>query len=302
VEEKTAKNESPSLRVSLFDRAWSWLLALLLLIGATVLVLVLVWLSNHMHSGDIARDVGLTDLGPGDGGGDGRPPGGTQLESPDSSGEQIEINDRNSDVEETLVAASETASETVKLLEDPSVGLPSSKGDLGTGGGKNKGDGPGKGPGHGPGPPGVPGSAGRAQRWQIKFDKGNTLETYARQLDCFNIELAVLTEGDKIVYLSKFSAGLPAKREGPRAGEKRIFFLWQGGDLKQADLEFFRRAKVSTESGKIYMFIPRELETILAERETAFQNKSPAEIKKTIFKVLPEGNSYAFKVVGQMLK
>jgi hypothetical protein len=298
VEEKTVKTDSQPLRVSRFDRAWSWLLALLLLIGATVLVLVLVWFSNHLHTGDIARDVGLTDLGPGDGGGDGRPPGGTQLESPDSSSEQIEINDRTADVEETLVAVSETAKETVALLEES----PPNKGDFGTGGGKNKGTGPGKGPGHGPGAPGTPGGAGRAQRWEIKFDKGNTLERYARQLDSFNIELAVLGEGDKVVYLSGFSAGVPKKREAPRAAEKRIFFVWQGGDLKEADLEFFRRAKVSTESGKIYLFVPREMEMMLAEREEAFQKKKAAEIKKTRFQIFPEGNGFAVKVVSQMLK
>lgn len=298
MDERPARTESQPLRVSIFDRAWSWLLALLLLIGATVLVLVLVWLSNHMHRPDIAGDVKLTDLGPGDGGGDGRPPGGTQLESPDSSSEQIEISDQSADVDETLVAASETATETVALLEDS----PNKKGDLGIGGGKNKGNGPGNGPGHGPGAPGTPGGKGREQRWVIQFDKGNTLETYARQLDFFKIELAVLGEGDKIVYLSGFSAGVPTKREGPRAAEKRYFFVWQGGNLREADLEFFRRAKVSTESGKIYFFIPREVEVMMAEREKAFQNKTVAEIKKTRFQILPEGNGFAFKVVGQMLK
>jgi hypothetical protein len=76
----------------------------------------------------------------------------------------------------------------------------------------------------------------------------------------------------------------------------------QGSDLEQADLEFFRRARVSTESGRVFKFIPRELELKMIEMEKAFQNKTIAEIKKTTFKLLPEGNSYTFKVVGQMLK
>jgi hypothetical protein len=287
------------LRVSIFDRAWSWLLALLLLIGAVVLVLFLVWLSNHIHVADIAREVGLTDVGTGDGGGDGRPSGGTQLESPDSNSEQIAINDRAPDVEETITAVTETVDQTVKQLEDPATQPPRNPGDYGTGDGSHRGTRPGRGPERGPG---GPGGSGQSRRWEVRFDKGNTLETYARQLDFFNIELAVLAGGDKVIYLSKFSAGIPQKREGPRTEEKRYYFVWQGGDLKQADLEFFRRAKVGTESGRIFMFIPSDVEVKLIEMEKAFQNKNAADIKKTRFQILPEGNGFAFKVVSQMLK
>lgn len=292
-----ANLKSQRLRVSIYDRAWCWLLSLLLLIGSAVFILFMIWLSNHMHTVDIAREVDLTEVGDGEGGGDGRPSGGTQLESPDSSAEQIEIADNNTqDVEETITAVSETVVETVTQLDDPSLKPPKIKGDYGTGGGSGGGSGPGRGMGHGKGRP------GRPQRWTWQFDKGNTLDLYARQLDALGIELGVVMEGDKVIYLSGFSAGIPKKREASRAEEKRYFFVWQGGELKQADLEFFRRARVSTEGGRIFVFIPRELEAKMIELEKAFQNKTIADIKKTTFKILPEGNSYTFKVVSQMLK
>jgi hypothetical protein len=297
VKDYPADLQSQRLRVSVYDRAWCWLLALLLLFGTAVFMLFMVWLSNHMHVVDIAREVDLTEVGDGEGGGDGRPSGGTQLESPENSSEQIELNDTSTpDVADTLTAVSETVVETVTQLDDPSLQTARPKGDYGTGGGSGGGSGPGRGMGHGKGRP------GRPQRWDWKIEKGNSLDTYGRQLDFFKIELGVILPGDKVVYLSGFSSGIPTKREGPRALEKRYFFVLQGGDLEQADLEFFRRARVSTESGRIFKFIPRELELKMIETEKAFQNKTIAEIKKTRFQIMPEGGGYAFKVVSQMLK
>jgi hypothetical protein len=86
-----ANLQSRRLRVSGYDRAWSWLLALLLFIGTAVFILFMVWLSNQIRVTDIAREVDLTEVGDGEGGGDGRPSGGTQLESPDNSPEPIPL-------------------------------------------------------------------------------------------------------------------------------------------------------------------------------------------------------------------
>jgi hypothetical protein len=297
VREYPANLQSERLRVSRYDRAWCWLLALLLLFGAVVSMLFMVWLSNHMYTVDIAREVDLTEVGDGEGGGDGRPAGGTQLESPDNSTDPVPITDDSTpDVQDTLTAVSETVVEQVAMLDDPSLKPPKASGDYGTGGGSGGGSGPGRGMGHGKGRP------GRPQRWQIRFNKGNTLETYARQLDFFKIELGVIAPGDKVIYLSKFSAGIPTKKEGPRAAEKRYYFVWQGGDLKDADLEFFRRVKVSTESGRIFMFIPRELESKLVEMEKSYQNKTIAQIKYTHFSIFAEGSGFTFRVTNQMLK
>jgi hypothetical protein len=236
-------------------------------------------------------------VGDGEGGGDGRPSGGTQLESPDVSAEPIPITDTAmTDVQDTLAAVTETVVEQVAMLDDPALQPPKAKGDYGTGGGSGGGSGPGRGLGHGKGRP------GRPQRWELRFDKGQTQENYGRQLDFFKIELGVIVPGDKVIYLSNFKAGIPTRREGPRAAEKRYFFSWQGGDLQQADLEFFRRAKVSTEGGRIFMFIPPELERKLLELEKAYQNKTIAEIKKTRFGVLSEGAAFKFNVISQMLK
>jgi hypothetical protein len=296
VRDYPANLPSRRLRVSSYDRAWSWLLALLLLIGASVLILFLVWLSTRMHKVDIAREVDLTEVGDGEGGGDGRPSGGTQLESPDTSAEEIPLDTTMPDVEDTLAAVAETVVEQVAMLDDPALQPPKAKGDYGTGGGSGGGSEPGRGLGHGKGKP------GRPQRWTLRFTKAQTLETYARQLDHFKIELGIILPNDTVVYLSNFAAGIPTKREGPRAQEKRYFFVWRGGDLKDADLEFFRRARVSTESGTIFMFIPLDREQELLGLEKAFKGKPISEISRTTFGVLSEGGGFKFNVIEQRLK
>jgi hypothetical protein len=273
------------------------LLALLLLFGTAVFILFMIWLSNHMHVTEITREVNVEELGDGEGGGDGRPTGGTQLESPDSSSEPMPVTDMPlTDVQETLAAVTETVVEQVAMLDDPSLQPPKAKGDYGTGGGSGGGSGPGRGLGHGKG------KAGRPQRWELRFDKGDTLEVYGKRLDFFGMELGVSTAGDKIIYLSKFSAGIPTRREGQRAEEKRYFFVWQGDGLKDADLEFFRRARVSTESGRIFLFIPDNTYAKMLELEKSFQNKPITEIKKTRFGILSDGGGFKLNVISQMLK
>lgn len=296
--EYPANLQSSRLRVSRYDRAWCWLLALLLMLGTAVFLLFMVWLSNHMHPTDIAREVDLTEVGDGEGGGDGRPAGGTQLESPDNSADPVTITDDTTpDVQDTITAVSETVVEQVTMLDDPSLQPPKTKGDYGTGGGSGGGSGPGRGMGHGKGRP------GRPQRWKIHFPKGNTTESYAKQLDFFQLELGVVPPRGKVIYLSKLSAGIPTKREDDRTNEKRTFIAWQGNsDLQNTELEFFRRAQVNTDGNPILKFIPRDLELKLIEMEKAFQNKTLAEIKFTEFTIYPEGSGYTFRVTNQMLK
>jgi hypothetical protein len=287
------------LRVSSYDRAWSWLLALLLLIGTAAFILFMIWFSNQIHETVIAREVDLTEVGDGEGGGDGRPSGGTQLETPSEATEVPPSDTAPPEVEDTIAAVAEAVVEQVSQLDDLSVQTTRAKGDYGSGGGSGGGSGPGKGMGHGKGKP------GRPQRWEIRWDKGNTIDIYARQLDFFKIELGYVVQGkNDVVYLSNFQSKKPAMRTGPRAAEKRYHFNWQGGDLKEADLEFFRRAGVSIgePNSVVMMFIPANVEKQLVEMEKAFQNKKIEEIKYTRFGILSDGSGFKFNIIKQMLK
>ena len=258
------------MRVTRYDRAWSWLLALLLLAGSLDSILFMVWLSNKVYVAETAAPVDLTEVGDGEGGGDGRPSGGTQLESPNDSAEPIpEMEAPPTDIADTMTAVTETMADQVAQLDDPRFQPQAAKGDYGSGGGSGGGTGPGRGLGHGKGKPGTP------RRWQVRFQKGSTLEAYAAQLDFFKIEMGVLQPGNKVVYLKNFKGGKPERREGPADKETRYYLTWTGGDLQQADIDIFKRAGIDPGGAFILKFLPPEVEQQLKDLEKAKNGKEP---------------------------
>ena len=57
--------------------------------------------------------------------------------------------------------------------------------------------------------------------------KGITKDKYARQLDFFGIELAVVMPGNKLVYVRNFSKPKPQTHTGPADQEKRFYLTWR---------------------------------------------------------------------------
>ena len=141
----------------------------------------------------------------------------------------------------------------------------------------------------------------RHQRWEFRFAPGNTIESYARQLDFFQIELGVLGGSDKVIYLSKLSDPQPTQRTAAAQDEGRLYMLWQRGSMRAADEEIVARAEIATQ-GKVYAhFLPAELEAKLAKLEDAHARKTGAtKIRKTIFGMKPDfEDGYQFYVVDQ---
>ena len=74
---------SRRIQVSLYDRASSMLLALLFTIGIVAVVLFILWLSNKISVKTVAVDTEIIEVSEdGEGGGDGRAAGGSQLDTP----------------------------------------------------------------------------------------------------------------------------------------------------------------------------------------------------------------------------
>ena len=85
------------------------------------------------------------------------------------------------------------------------------------------------------------------RNWELRFAKGTTKENYARQLDFFGIELAVVMPENKLLYVRNFSKGKPETRTGAADRETRCYLTWSEGDLSRADADLLARAGVSTE-------------------------------------------------------
>jgi hypothetical protein len=174
------------------------------------------------------------------------------------------------------------------LLDDPSLTE-----DAVTGSGGSTGDGRNLGRGSGPG------GSGKRRHWEVRFPPGNTIETYARQLDSFRIELGVLMPNNRVIYVSQLAADRPTRREGPADQEKRYYLTWRKGGLQQADRELLGKAGVQAGSSLILKFIPRDLEKQLIQLERNRAGDRADRVRTTYFGIRPQGRGYEFYVIDQ---
>ena len=152
------------------------------------------------------------------------------------------------------------------------------------------------GPGFGFGP--GDGGVRREDRWTILYKTGATADEYARQLDFFKVELAIIEE-NHLVYVSNFAASNPTRRIGIPADDKRLYFVWRGQGRKESDLALLAKAGLNVGEGLIFQFYSAAVEQILSQLEVKFKGRQPAEIRSTRFDVVGDGSSYTFEVLSQ---
>ena len=276
---KTIKDRPTALNVSAFDRTASLLIALLVLVGTTVTMLLVMWMSNKVFVSqeDVAIEY-IEPLAAGNSQGDMR-----DLEEP---GEE-EVEDLTEpQMEETLDAVTDAISAQRATLESFEGEARSST--KGKGGSGKLGEG------------GTADIIPRWQRWEILFTT-STMNVYAEQLDFFNIELAAVGGGSPTIdYASQLSRRNPATRRGKADEEDRIYFAWRKGKLQSADKQLLSKAGIST-SGKVQVqFYPANTVNMLAGVERAYAGDIPLEgIAKTVFGVKTDGNQHSFFVIEQ---
>ncbi|MHB1037181.1 MAG: hypothetical protein ACYC35_21180 [Pirellulales bacterium] len=282
----------PPLGVSRYEKAASMLLALLLLVGISVLLLLMIWLSTQVFAGQTAVPVTLQGIGTGDGPeGEGALREGKELEPPPQNEVVQEQGLVEPEARDTLAVVADAVADKVVALDDPTLTETVTDG-TGTGA-KGRGMGA-KGTGAGGG--------GRPRQWEVEFIKGHTLDTYARQLDYFRIELGVLLPGNKVVYASNLSQPKPTVRTGAADQEKRYYLTWRGGELIQADQELLARAGISNEGRIILKFIVPELESLLVGLERRQAGAKAELVRRTRFAIRPGGGGYTFVVVDQSFR
>ena len=141
----------------------------------------------------------------------------------------------------------------------------------------------------------------RHERWEIQFPPGNTIDSYARQLDFFKMELGVIGEADKVTYLSSVAAPTPAVRSAAAADDKRLYLIWQRGAMREAAQELATRAKIDAAGKVLAHFCSSEVEAQLAQIEDDFaRQKGIRRIRKTIFGIKPnDSGGYSCYVIDQ---
>jgi hypothetical protein len=285
------------MQVSAYDRVSSLLLALLMTTGAAATVLFFLWLSAKVITPQVATETEIIEVSEdGEGGGDGRPAGGSQLDTP--SDEPFVGKDKEStDVTQELNVLGATVAAKAIELDDPELMAPKRQGSFGSGGGIYGGFGDGRGMGHGPGKPGWP------RHWEVMFSK-STLDVYARQLDFFKIELGILLPDNRIIYAYNLAKSKPDTKivANPALNEKRYYLTWRKGEMEQADRDLLAKAGIEVGDRLILKFLPQNIELLLMGLEKSFNGLTPKDIKKTRFGVQPDGGGFKFYVLEQATK
>lgn len=289
---KREQRQGPVLRVTRYDRASAFVIAAVLGLLLTLGLLLAAWAAQHEWRDDSTIPLELIDVGGGVE--DGSESETLELETPfeempDPS--LAEIRDDQTQVEPMLDSVLDLANQATDMAQQQiatemaNTGRPGSR--SGTGNAAL---------GMGSGERGLP----REQRWFVRFDEGGTSQSYARQLDAFGIELGALLPSGELVYLSNMSSKSPnVRRVDSGAGEDRLYFTWQGGGRRGADLEIFRQASVDIGSAPMFHFYPKETENQLAQLEAKYRGRPAQDIRRTYFSVAPKGSGYEFVVTRQ---
>lgn len=281
----------PTLQVSAYERVASMMLSMLILIGVVVFCLFMAWLGMHVFFPPL-KSVPVRYEQVGGGIESGVVGESMQLDSPTPQDIAKESDLDEPELQDTLATVLEAVAIQQMDLDDPNLTDQDSEA---KGGGKQIGDG--KVPGWGMGGEGRPGIPPHL-RWEINFGDGNTLETYARQLDFFGIELGVIGIG-QTTYAKNLSRPKPETYVKPSKEEKRLWMNWKRGKLKEADRELAAKAGLPVNGRLILQFYPDPTEQMLLAAEHEYKDIDASKIRKTRFGVRQVGGGYEFYVIEQ---
>lgn len=273
-----------NLRVSLFDAITSFLMASILLLGAMVLMLLLLWLIDSQPGLDVGRNPPVRLVST-------YQPTGLDRDFLEPAAQEVEAL-REIAVEDSLVALTDAVGRvaaTATMADSDRTWSRNGESDVGDS--------------RPAGPPNSESGVPAFDRWQLEFTAAN-LTGYARQLDFYGVELGVVGGGIAGVDYAYELAAKPQKRRGDPASEKRLYFMWnRPGPLLSYDQALLTRAGVELEGRQVIKFIPGELEKRLSgielEYARAHGGRSVEEIAKTVFRSVPTTEGYRFQVIAQ---
>lgn len=287
--------EVEQLNTSKYEQASAMLTSMLMLLGVITAGMFVAWLTATIVWDRPVAEVVLEDVGGGSSGNT-MPGGEKDLEEPSPEEvKEVMVEDKAADAGfEAITSMVSTAAVDLDAVD--SVGGSTA---LGSGEGTGTGDGKGRGPG-GPGTSdGIP----AWERWEIKFSS-NDIGLYARQLDFFKVELGVAGGGiDVVDYCSNFSAAKPTKRSDIPKKEKRLFFLYKTGDLREADRTLARKAGIEVTDRVVFQFYTPEMYNLLLKLENQKMGKRRIiEVKKTTFGLRGSPGNWEFYVIDQQYR
>ena len=265
---------------SSYDRVNAILIAALLMFGFLFAVLFLIWVTSVVDfSGPAGIHVEIT----GDEQGEEKPKG----EADDAEDPGVE---EFPEVETPQLAnALEAVADSVSSIQGALEKRSGSAKQMG------KGSGFGSREGGGNGGDGIP----EYKRWIINYSAADT-DTYAKQLSFFSIDIGVVAEAKQSIKRLADPGGARRVISSDRKTEaKNIYFVHKKQRFLAWDRALAGQAGIDTNAALTVLFYNDQTRQIIRVVEaTKLQElgKTLADVKNTIFKVVPSGNGYRFEV------
>ena len=265
---------------SIYDRVNAILIAALVMFGFLFAVLFLIWVTTVVDfSGPSGIHVELTGETPGE-----EKPKGEADDAEDPGVEEYP------EVETPQLAnALEAVADSVSSIQGALEKRSGSAKQMG------KGSGFGSREGGGSGGDGIP----EYKRWIINYSAADT-DTYAKQLSFFSIDIGVVSESKQSIKRLVDPGGARRVISSDRKTEaKNIYFVHKKQRFLAWDRALAERAAIDTKAALTVLFYNDQTRQIIRVVEaTKLQElgKTLADVKNTIFKVVPSGNGYRFEV------
>ena len=137
------------------------------------------------------------------------------------------------------------------------------------------------------------------KRWIINYSAADTA-TYARQLSFFSIDIGVASETKQSVKRLVDPGGARRVVSSDRkTEEKNIYFVHKKQRFLAWDRALAERAGIDTNAALTVLFYndqTRQIIRVVEATKLKEFGKTLADVKNTIFKVVPSGDGYKFEV------
>lgn len=274
------EHAAAGLRVSAYDRTFSLLISLLLLVSGAVFGIVIIYFSSRLQRMPPAIPV-------------------MPVSASSSSASEGEVNELTPgvenapesivpDLEELLEQVSLAAtSDAVLMAEEASAD--SAAMNAGESGGDTR----------GVGSTGDGDVESREPRREIRFEPAS-VDEYAEWFDKAGLEIAVLGSDSVVYYATRLSSPSPVIRTGDPDEDKRLYFNSTGGPLHALDRRLAEKAGILGRGTLVLQFCTAATQRRLLEIEKQAADGRPTrDIARTVFRVVKRGTQYDFEVEEQ---
>ena len=263
-----------------YDRVNAILVATLFMFGFLFATLFLIWVTSVV---DLSRGIETPLIVDGKDPGEDKPKG--EADDAEDPGVEEFPEVETPQLANALEAVADSVSSVQGALEKRS----------GSAKQMGKGSGFGSREGGGGGGNGIP----EYKRWIINYSAADT-NTYAQQLSFFSIDIGVASETKQSIKRLVDPAGAKRVVSSDRKTEaKNIYFVHKKQRFLAWDRALAERAGIDTNEALTVLFYNDQTRGILRTVEdTKLKElgKTLADVKNTIFKVVPAGNGYKFEV------